>query len=278
MFHTRKACASNIIEIANIVSTEEVEQYLIPHFCEFMKDQVWAIRKLCADTFPMFAVKCRRRTREQQLTECFIKLLDDNSRWVKISAYKSLGSFIATFSKENVSEDDDDEDLENVSTEEQPGGSEVVDVQTKEEKREVKEAAKEVSTDDKSTEKTARSPKKEDEYSNFIYWRNSIPNLEDPESLAREAKTEKSVSENTKKITATSNLATESKKNPVEPIQINSKTLSFGKFGPFGQMANGSAYNIYSSTNTLYSNIHNHSKPIDLLQLTEDLKQVSSHE
>lgn len=62
-----------------------------------MKDQVWAIRKVCADSFSQFAMRCRRDTRELVLTEHFIRLLDDNSRWVKIAAYKSLGPFIATF-------------------------------------------------------------------------------------------------------------------------------------------------------------------------------------
>lgn len=62
-----------------------------------MKDQMWAIRKVCADSFSQFAMRCRRETREGILTEHFVRLLDDNSRWVKISAYKSLGPFIATF-------------------------------------------------------------------------------------------------------------------------------------------------------------------------------------
>ena len=62
-----------------------------------MKDQMWAIRKVCADSFSQFALRCRRETREGVLTEHFVRLLDDNSRWVKISAYKSLGPFIATF-------------------------------------------------------------------------------------------------------------------------------------------------------------------------------------
>lgn len=209
VFHTRKACASNITEIANIVSTQEVEQFLIPHFCEFMKDQVWAIRKLCADTFPMFAVKCRRRTRENQLTDCFIKLLDDNSRWVKISAYKSLGSFIATFSQDNLSKEDENEDIENVSTIEEPQASsemaqERVDSETTREGEQAVKGEPDSETDKEKTsdedgskgegvekatseEANSTSPKKEGEYSNFIYWRNSIPTLDDAESLEKEA-------------------------------------------------------------------------------------------
>ena len=54
----------------------------LSHFCEFMKDQVWAIRKVCAEIFSTFALKCSRRTRENILTDHFIRLLDDNSRWV----------------------------------------------------------------------------------------------------------------------------------------------------------------------------------------------------
>ncbi|CAF0880913.1 unnamed protein product [Brachionus calyciflorus] len=99
VFHTRKTCATYIAEIANIISSEDVETHLLPNFCEFMKDQVWAIRKVCADQFSSFAQTCSRATRETVLTERFTHLLEDHSRWVKISAYKSLGSFIATFAR-----------------------------------------------------------------------------------------------------------------------------------------------------------------------------------
>ena len=98
---------------------EEVEKYLLPHFCDFMKDQVWAIRKVCADMFSQFASKCSRKTREQVLTEHFIRLLDDNSRWVKISAYKSLGSFIATFSKDPNEIEEDNNKKEQVEEKEE---------------------------------------------------------------------------------------------------------------------------------------------------------------
>ena len=61
---------------------------------------MWAIRKVCAEIFATIANKCSREIRESVLTECFIQLLEDSSRWVKISAYKTLGSFIATFLKD----------------------------------------------------------------------------------------------------------------------------------------------------------------------------------
>jgi hypothetical protein len=72
----------------------------LPHFSDFIKDQVWAIRKVCAEIFATIANKCSREIRESILTDCFIHLLEDSSRWVKISAYKTLGSFIATFLKD----------------------------------------------------------------------------------------------------------------------------------------------------------------------------------
>ena len=54
----------------------------LPHFCEFLKDQVWAVRKVCADLFSTFALKCSKRKRREVLTEHFVRLLDDSSRWV----------------------------------------------------------------------------------------------------------------------------------------------------------------------------------------------------
>lgn len=265
VFHTRKACASNITEIANVVSTEEVEKYLIPHFCDFMNDQVWAIRKVCADIFSLFAIKCKRKTREKVLTDYFIRLLDDNSRWVKISAYKSLGSFIATFSKQNGSEEVDeseDEELDNEKNISEEANSEV------KQKEEKKKDSSEKPMEQSGTESI--SPKKEGEYSNFIYWRNSIPSLDDTNESVEEKK--KSESENLKTISSTSNLATESKTNTIESIQISSKSPIISN--TYGQM-NASYNNLFSSSNSLYQSLQQqaNSRSTDISQVSEELKQ-----
>lgn len=267
VFHTRKACASNITEIANVVTTEEVEKYLIPHFCEFMKDQVWAIRKVCADIFSIFALKCRRKTREQVLTEYFIRLLDDNSRWVKISAYKSLGSFIATFSKDNLKNDETEEEVEKIE-------ETMTKKSTDESSSEFQDDAPMSNSQESESLEASDSDNKETEYSNFIYWRNSLPSLDSPESKAcEELKSEPNESQNTKTVSSTSTLATDTKTNTIEPIQINSKSTS--------QFVVGSGYsNLYSSTNSLYNTLQQqqqtnnaNAKPTDLNQLSDELKQ-----
>lgn len=233
VFHTRKACASNITEMANVVSTEEVEKYLIPHFCEFMKDQVWAIRKVCADIFSIFAIKCKRKTREKELTDYFIRLLDDNSRWVKISAYKSLGSFIATFSKSNS---DNIEEEQMVKT-------------------------NNISAD--LTNINSEQEKKESEYSNFIYWRNSLPSLEDTATTnslndgpIKESKEQNSLSKTDNNKSYTTD----------QFAQINLTNAPFN-----------TSYlsSLYSSTSSLYSNSQQQvsSKTTDVTHLSSELKQ-----
>ncbi|RMZ95186.1 serine threonine- phosphatase 4 regulatory subunit 1 [Brachionus plicatilis] len=154
VFHTRKTCATYIAEIANIISSEDVENHLLPNFCEFMKDQVWAIRKVCADQFSSFAQTCSRKIRETVLTEYFARLLEDNSRWVKISAYKSLGPFISTFA---LSESE-------------------------------MSKLNEPKIEEKSED--ASAPPKETEYSNFIYWRDSLPSIDESIQAVIEPKTD----------------------------------------------------------------------------------------
>lgn len=160
-----------------------------------MKDQVWAIRKVCADIFSSFAVKCRRKTREEVLTEYFIRLLDDNSRWVKISAYKSLGSFIATFSQDKLekadelksSTDDENNIADNPEAQPENEKSKAKATDTKDEKKDGNDSNSGESIENNESSDSA-SPEEITEYNNFNYWRNSIPSLEEAVELADEKK------------------------------------------------------------------------------------------
>jgi hypothetical protein len=197
VFHTRKACASSIVDLANVTSQEEVEKVLLPYFCEFIKDQVWAIRKVSAENFTLFAGRCSRKTRETVLTEPFVKLLDDPSRWVKSSAFRVLGSFIATFLKDP----NDPEVLEETKSEEKEESSNElkmvydtttttnnnnnntqieIDVEkTKQvEQKKEEEEEEEEKVDNLPQIKIPDNNNKNDEYSNFMYWRNELPTLE----------------------------------------------------------------------------------------------------
>jgi len=244
-----------------------------------MKDQVWAIRKVCADMFSTFASKCSRKTRDRVLTEYFIKLLDDTSRWVKISAYKSLGSFIATFSLANSNQNEIEEgeqeieknESKNNETENKSADSNSNEETKKLETEGMSEKIKELIIKSNNNEEIKNSNEtkienQETEYTNFMYWRNSLPNLDDKiEEIPN-----KSEEETTKTEPSPAPAPTPTPTNQESDSQKSNITNYIG--------------NLYSSTNTLslYSNVvqqqmspyPNYMKPIDFVQLSEVLKQV----
>lgn len=159
-------CAANLGEFAQTISDEEVEEYLLDHFIEFIKDQVWAIRKVCAEIFSTIAQKCSLKTRKDILTEHFIKLLDDSSRWVKISAYKTLGSFIATFFNQN----DESEQIINNEINDQ---TQIIETPVVTENRPI------ITNDDNSLQN----------FNSFHYWRSPLPLIDELENDIEQNKT-----------------------------------------------------------------------------------------
>lgn len=57
----------------------------LPLFLKLCKDEVWGVRKACADVFPDISLACNLGTRHDRLTPSYLKLLHDESRWVSIS-------------------------------------------------------------------------------------------------------------------------------------------------------------------------------------------------
>lgn len=78
----------------------------LPEFLALCKDDVWGVRKGCAEIFTEIARLCQLPTRRDKLTPVFVKLLEDSTRWVKVAAYQSLGPFIATFSMDDDADDE----------------------------------------------------------------------------------------------------------------------------------------------------------------------------
>lgn len=70
----------------------------MPEFLLLCEDEVWGVRKGCAEVFTTVSSVCKLSIRKDTLTPAFIKLLEDPSKWVRISAYESLGSLIASYS------------------------------------------------------------------------------------------------------------------------------------------------------------------------------------
>ncbi|CAL8088191.1 unnamed protein product [Orchesella dallaii] len=102
MFQVRRVCASSMGEMAAVIGTRLTEAVLLPEFLSLCEDDVWGVRKGCAEIFTDIARLCQLSTRRDKLTPTFVKLLEDTTRWVKVAAYQSLGSFITTFTVDDT--------------------------------------------------------------------------------------------------------------------------------------------------------------------------------
>lgn len=65
-------------------------------------DEVYGVRKACAEVITYVSCACSLDIRKELLAPAFVKLLQDDSRWVRIAAYQSLGPFISTFADPGV--------------------------------------------------------------------------------------------------------------------------------------------------------------------------------
>jgi serine/threonine-protein phosphatase 4 regulatory subunit 1 len=66
-------------------------------FMQLCRDAEWAVRKACAEVFTAVSHAVTMIKRRSTLACIFHHLLRDDSRWVQVAAFQSLGSFIATF-------------------------------------------------------------------------------------------------------------------------------------------------------------------------------------
>ena len=97
LFHVRKVSATHAPDFARIVGLEVTETQILPAFAILAEDVVWGVRKACADSFSLLSEMVSDESRKNVMSELFVKLLNDESRWVRLSAYQELGKFIASF-------------------------------------------------------------------------------------------------------------------------------------------------------------------------------------
>ncbi|PSN40587.1 hypothetical protein C0J52_10368 [Blattella germanica] len=102
VFYVRKFCAANFGEFCAVVGTNSMESVLLPRFVDLCADDIWGVRKACAETFMSVSCACTLETRKQSLAPIFANLLVDQSRWVRMSAYQTLGPFISTFADPSI--------------------------------------------------------------------------------------------------------------------------------------------------------------------------------
>ncbi|KAM5157441.1 serine/threonine-protein phosphatase 4 regulatory subunit 1 isoform 4-T4 [Mantella aurantiaca] len=103
MFHVRKVCAANIGDICSVVGQEATEKMLLPRFFQLCSDNVWGVRKACAECFMAVSCATSQELRRTKLSSLFINLISDPSRWVRQAAFQSLGPFISTFANPSSS-------------------------------------------------------------------------------------------------------------------------------------------------------------------------------
>uniref|UniRef100_A0A4W5R3I2 Serine/threonine-protein phosphatase 4 regulatory subunit 1 n=1 Tax=Hucho hucho TaxID=62062 RepID=A0A4W5R3I2_9TELE len=82
MFHVRKVCAANFGDICSVVGGEATEELLLPRFFQLCSDNVWGVRKACAECFMTVSSSTSQEVRRTKLSSLFISLISDPSRWV----------------------------------------------------------------------------------------------------------------------------------------------------------------------------------------------------
>ncbi|KAF4521346.1 hypothetical protein B566_EDAN006934, partial [Ephemera danica] len=96
--YVRKVCATNFGDFSAAIGPQKTEEVLLKKFVVLCRDPEWAVRKACAEVFTSMAHTVSMVQRHCTLSVVFHDLLRDESRWVQVAAFQSLGSFIAAFS------------------------------------------------------------------------------------------------------------------------------------------------------------------------------------
>lgn len=97
LFQVWKVWATHFGDICHAVGQEATEKFLIPTFFELCSDDMWGMRKACAECFVAVSYNTSPEVRRSQLSPLFIRLIRDPCRWVRQAAFQALGPFISTF-------------------------------------------------------------------------------------------------------------------------------------------------------------------------------------
>jgi serine/threonine-protein phosphatase 4 regulatory subunit 1 len=100
----RKEAVTHLSSVGKIVSVSFFKNRLLPFYLRSCKDVNWGVRKSCVDSIVEMAKISDNETKETELVERELEFMKDSSKWVKISAYKSLGPFISTLAGLKINE------------------------------------------------------------------------------------------------------------------------------------------------------------------------------
>jgi serine/threonine-protein phosphatase 4 regulatory subunit 1 len=100
----RKACPEAIAALSQALNGKESmgddslhETFLCPLFEGLLTDEIWGVRKSCAEFLSGAASGLSLNLKNAYVAAWFSKLAQDSSRWVRSAAFKKLGALIATF-------------------------------------------------------------------------------------------------------------------------------------------------------------------------------------
>ncbi|XP_034232649.1 serine/threonine-protein phosphatase 4 regulatory subunit 1-like isoform X2 [Thrips palmi] len=100
----RKMCAAYFGEFCAVVGQPTTEENLLCRFVDLCQDDVPGVRKACAEVIMSVSCACTLQRRKTVLAPMFVSLLWDPVRWVRSSAFKTLGPFISTFAVPSVAD------------------------------------------------------------------------------------------------------------------------------------------------------------------------------
>uniref|UniRef100_A0A8C2BAA3 Protein phosphatase 4, regulatory subunit 1 n=1 Tax=Cyprinus carpio TaxID=7962 RepID=A0A8C2BAA3_CYPCA len=181
MFHVRKVCAANFGDMCGVVGGEAAEELLLPRFFQLCSDNVWGVRKACAECFMTVSSASSPDVRRTKLSSLFISLISDPSRWVRQAAFQSLGQFISTFAGPCSNTGQYFRDEDSVDVAEEGGGEQTAEVLSADEPCCADADADAQKCLPEETQPSSRAPAQEipeqELFNSFHYWRTPVPRI-----------------------------------------------------------------------------------------------------
>ncbi|XP_055538813.1 serine/threonine-protein phosphatase 4 regulatory subunit 1-like isoform X2 [Wyeomyia smithii] len=98
----RRECATAFPVMCEVLGDELFEKSMLPIFLKLCDDEIWTVRKACAEVLPIVALLCTLDKRRKVLVPAMKKFMFDPSQWVIMAALKNLGQFLTTFTQLRV--------------------------------------------------------------------------------------------------------------------------------------------------------------------------------
>ena len=95
-FRVRKSVALHLSKIISTCIFEVNDERLIPMFLTLSNDEMWVVRKACAESIMDISLAMEEKEDRLMLVRTMVSLLEDDTRWVSDAAYSHLGPFITT--------------------------------------------------------------------------------------------------------------------------------------------------------------------------------------